>query len=598
MAAVTQSNSNAVGARAANSSRLARWGAPLFVAVVTVAVLLPFVDRAFHIDDTVFLRVAQQIIKDPLKPYDLDYNWDLEPRTMWIVTQHPPLHSYIIAAIAIAADMGERTLHLSYLVIAVGCALLMYSLGRRFCAHPVTAALLGIFAPAFLVSATSVMADIPLLFFWLLSIRAAVKYADTLRARWLWLAILSGTAAAMTKYFGMAIIPLLIVYVLPRPHRSSGHLLALGLPFAVIFAWGLYAKAEKDIFHPLAAGANAVAYKQLNYGYLEKAAAERGESGFTLEVWKTIAFLRTAAHTLSYLGWTAMWPVFLLPLAIRLRWWVTGLVVLITGLAVAIEWQMILLNPENKVVEARIMIPFAIGALAGALTIAICGASWLGKRDSDSMLLGLWFFGTIVFAAFCNWTVNARVVLPAIFPAALLILRWIERFEQPRFFLNFARVATVPTLLIAMWVSFGDQAFANANRTFVQTWVRDQIAAGHRVFFVGHWGLQWYMEEEGAQPVDHSGQILRPGDLIVYPAFNSYVQWVDVAGVRVAFEKYLNPFFIHTMTDRAGFYTSGHACLPFNLSKDPVTGEYVADQFVVMKVLDENAMPTPSSPSR
>ena len=41
---------------------------PIAVVVVTFVLLLPFVAKLFHIDDTVFVRVAEQILEDPLHP--------------------------------------------------------------------------------------------------------------------------------------------------------------------------------------------------------------------------------------------------------------------------------------------------------------------------------------------------------------------------------------------------------------------------------------------------------------------------------------------------------------------------------------------------
>src|SRR5438270_5558613 len=43
--------------------------------VVTTAALAPFLNKAFHIDDPLFLWMAQQIAKHPLDPYGFEVNW-------------------------------------------------------------------------------------------------------------------------------------------------------------------------------------------------------------------------------------------------------------------------------------------------------------------------------------------------------------------------------------------------------------------------------------------------------------------------------------------------------------------------------------------
>lgn len=538
-----------------------RWLGPLVVAVVTAAALWPFVDRAFHIDDTVFLLVAEQILEDPLHPYDFEYNWDLQPRSMWQTTQHPPLHSYLLAAVGLAADMQERTLHLAYLALAVGCTLLMHSIAQRMCASPTLATLLSLATPAFLVSACSLMADVPLLFFWLLAVRAAVAYADTLRPGWMWLACLSATAAAMTKYFGIALVPLLVVYCVPQNHRSPGHLLALGLPIAVLLLWGVYAEEQSGIFHPLAAARNSIGLKTAFLG-----------------------MFRTYAHSLSYLGATLFWPVLLIPLAIRLRWWKSAIAVLLAVGAVLIEWRAEVNEPHSVGVDGGILVAFAVAALGGALLLVICASSWLSRIDADSSLLGLWFFGTMVFVAFCNWTVNARVILPCAVPAAILTVRWIERLETSAFWIWWSRAAVVPTLGVAFVVALADARHAEANRTFAQTTIHELTADGSRVLFSGHWGFQLYMEREGAQAIDHSGQLVKPGDYVVYPQFNCYVEPLQRVPITMFDDvQFPNPYRIHTMSPdvRAGFYTSGHACLPFYLCPD-----CPADRFTIYRVVD------------
>jgi hypothetical protein len=344
-------------------------------------------------------------------------------------------------------------------------------------------------------------------------------------------------------------------------------LLALALPVVGLLAWGVYSEDQCGFFHPLGAVENSLALKRAFLGPL-----------------------LTIAQSLAYLGACLAWPVLLVPLAVRLPKWLSLAAVMLALGAVFIEYQSQATEKNSVGVELGIMVSFGVTALGGSALLAIAIQSWRARFDAQSTLLGLWLFGTMAFVAICNWTVNARVILPCVPPAALLTVRWIERLDTARFWMAWSRAVIVPTFALAFWVALADQQFANASRDFAQTTVRKLVAEGHTVLFSGHWGFQRYMESVGAQAVDHGGQIVHQGNYLVYPQFNSYVEMVRVPSVldENLSRSYDNPFVIHTMCNntRAGFYTSGHACLPFNWSPGlPI------DEFRVYRALDPRTAP-------
>ncbi|MEX2286818.1 MAG: glycosyltransferase family 39 protein, partial [Planctomycetaceae bacterium] len=199
------------------------------VSLLTLGLLLPFINKAFHIDDTLFLRLAEQIRSDPLAPYEMEYNWFHEPESFWQVTQNPPLNGYVLAAAENVVGSAEWTLRVAaYFPIAIVAAVLSYLLAARFSQHPLPVAVLTLIAPAFSISATNVSADVLLLVFWLLAIWLTVRAADTGKAWLLLLAGLAAAAAAMTKYFGIALVPLLAVYWYLRELRIADCGLRIG----------------------------------------------------------------------------------------------------------------------------------------------------------------------------------------------------------------------------------------------------------------------------------------------------------------------------------------------------------------------------------
>src|SRR5690349_3737829 len=84
-----------------------RFLTPLLLAVATAAALLPFLDKPFHLDDPVFLWVADQIRQQPLDPYGFEANWYGVAKPMHEMNKNPPLAGYYIAAVD--ATVGRRS---------------------------------------------------------------------------------------------------------------------------------------------------------------------------------------------------------------------------------------------------------------------------------------------------------------------------------------------------------------------------------------------------------------------------------------------------------------------------------------------------------
>ena len=131
-----------------------------FLTLATLACLLPFSGKAFHIDDPLFVWTAQQLSQHPLNPYGFSVVWYVTDMPMSAITKNPPLSSYYGALIGIVAGWSERAWHLGFLLPALAVVLGTYRLAERFTAAPLIAAAATLFAPGFLVSATGVMCDV------------------------------------------------------------------------------------------------------------------------------------------------------------------------------------------------------------------------------------------------------------------------------------------------------------------------------------------------------------------------------------------------------------------------------------------------------
>jgi hypothetical protein len=267
-----------------------------------------------------------------------------------------------------------------------------------------------------------------------------------------------------------------------------------------------------------------------------------------------------------------------------LPWKWLAVVVALSAYAVAVEGYTLLGVEESRTRQGLFLAEIAVAALAGSALLVVAIVAWIEKPSADSTLLGLWLFGTVFFVAVVNWTVNARVLLPCAVPALLLATRWIELRPWPGA-IKWMRVAVVPTCVVSLLVGLADQEFANANRDFARETVQPYLARGERVWFTGHWGLQYYLEELGARPLDQSNQLFRFGDLLIYPAFNANLDLESVPAEFRELETVVvkpNTYWFHTVSPfaQAGFYFSEVSSLPYNV------GESRSAEFAVMRIVE------------
>ena len=103
------------------------------LALITAAALAPFLNKAFYVDDPLFIWMAQQIVRHPFDPYGFDVNWSSFTQPMSAVMQNPPLCSYYIATIGSIFDWSEIFLHAAFLFWATMSILGTFALAQRFC---------------------------------------------------------------------------------------------------------------------------------------------------------------------------------------------------------------------------------------------------------------------------------------------------------------------------------------------------------------------------------------------------------------------------------------------------------------------------------
>ncbi len=243
----------------------------LLLIIITILLIAPFANKAFHIDDPLFLWAAKHIQSHPTDPYRFNVNWYFNEMEMWQVTKNPPLTSYFIAFVAYLVGWSERALHLAFLIPAIAVVLGTYFLARKLCARPVLASLVGLITPVFIVSGTTIMCDTMMLAFWVWAILLWIRGMERNEHLAFGLSAFLIGVCALTKYYGMSLIILLPIYSFVKNRRIGLWLIYLIIPILILilYQWKTDALYGRGLL--LDAGAYASEFRaRLNFGLTTK----------------------------------------------------------------------------------------------------------------------------------------------------------------------------------------------------------------------------------------------------------------------------------------------------------------------------------------
>jgi 4-amino-4-deoxy-L-arabinose transferase-like glycosyltransferase len=548
--------------------------AQALLALIIATALAPFVNKAFYVDDPLFIWMAQQIVRHPLDPYGFHLNWSSFIQPMSAVMQNPPLCSYYIAAIGSIFGWSEISLHVAFLFWATMSILGTFALTQRFCglegrapsspssqgpsppdkranAAPFQAALLTLFTPIFLVSATTVMCDVMMLALWIWALEFWLAGLD--RRQW-WRFLVSAaliSAAALTKYFGIALLPLLAVYTLGRGRRFAIYLAFLLIPLAVISNYELITEEK--------------------YGHGLFGAAMLASSSISSAT--RPSHLAQLLMGLAFGGGCLISASFFAPLR-RGKILLTGTIVFAL-FAVAFKFLIVSwVYLEGS--EAAVSLEGALFATVALGILALAATNLVQQKNPEALLLTLWVFGTLAFATWFNWSITARTLLPMAPAVAILTVAQFKH-HQKRGWLKYSPLfaAAILSILIAA----ADYRQANCARAAARLYQQRFGAEARNVCFLGHWGFQYYMEQWGAKPFDRNHPELVRGSILVGSLSDPDLAQIPRQKVGTVDETVLGAFpFVATsrIGSGAGFYSSFGGPLPWIIKKIPSERYYAA----------------------
>lgn len=507
---------------------------------ITAAALLPFANKAFHIDDPYYIWVAQHIVDHPFDYYGLSINWYGRPLPVYEMHVSPPFVPYYLAVWGSLFGWSEFALHIAFLPFALLFVGATQALAQRFSRSPLLAVLLTVLSPLFLVTATNIMLDLPMSAFFVAAIAAWCKGIDERHRGYLAIGALFTGLSALCKYFGVAALPLFWVYAIARREN--------------VWRWAPYYTIPFALF----AGEQTATYmlygRSLFINAVDIAATASNPTIFRI------------ATALSFTGGCMVG-------ALAFAWHmrprrncaaVYSLLAMLTGICATI---VMALNPSEDGLPALSLLQLFVFTLGGVIVLVLASADIYKKRSADSALLFCWVLGTFAFAALMNWSVTARTLLPLAPPTAILIARRIDALYEnaARFRRSFA-VPLTACAAISFACGAADYAWARSIRDTARAFVAEAKRQTTSTYFQGHWGWQYYLQQGGLAPLDVTKATFRPGDFVLSPQNNVNVEQIparnagEVTTTEVPTSKGL-AVMSHQLG--AGYYTDLFGPLPF-----------------------------------
>src|SRR3989344_4172244 len=315
--------------------------ASLLIAVFILTLTVPFSNKAYHMDDVSFIYIADQILKDPLRPYSFTVEWGGGTKQA-IHLNDTPLVSYYISLITLLFGRSEANLHLSFIIFHMIAGISFYFLAKRFVRKPLMATLLLVATPTFLVNSHNLMFDVPVLSLLLLAMVLFIRGVDKEDHKFLFFGSFVAGLAYLTKPTAIVIVPLMAFYCFANKKSKYIAYQIIPIMFVVLFALHNYLFEGKVLL--------------TNYG------------SFIIGNKPNLSLL--SAHVfsnLSYIGGATIFPFFFLyPFLFNRK----NIKYLAFSLAIAVAVSIILYNLSSSFISGRYT-PFQIAVLTIFMTCSI-----------------------------------------------------------------------------------------------------------------------------------------------------------------------------------------------------------------------------------
>ena len=521
------------------------------VLLFSFLIALSGLKEALHMDEPFFLAVASHLLKDPFHPFNFSFNWYGQTVLYAKINNTPPLFHYLLA-LALSFSKGKLWLLRAFLIpLDLISALFLYLIASRFLKRPLWPTLIVLASPATLINLPHLMPEKLMAVFSFLCLYALARAFEDQNENWYWASAIALNFALLSKYAALFLLFPALAYSLN--YKTSFRKITSYFLISVsgLLLYFLYDRLTNRAALTAIASVFATPNTALLPLYRVRSFLSfTGGLGIAATLWPLFSLRKNIKAQILCLAGAALFflPFFDAPQSF-IPMFQRGLGIGFSYLALISIWEL-----------------FSARALKG-------WTLWMS-----------WFFAASLLQAALYWSIAARLFIFILPP---LILGMAEQMES-RLEGKTLKVLMIASFLFTLSLSLTlrevDFAYASSQKKFAE-WVKTRyINAGHKVWFSGHWGFQYYMEKSAAAEANWPPREIKAGDIFITPSINTnlMIPWpralapLDAITIQTPF-----PFRLmgsSAIPNGAGFYSSVFGFLPYTLSSEPL------DQFLVFKI--------------
>ena len=461
----------------------------LFIAGAALLLTVLNSIKPLHIDDPFSFRIAEQIVEHPTDPYGFEILW-----IQWPQPVHEELTPPVVPywwALGMALFGGAVVAwKLWFLPFALLLAFSLHALLKRFAPGteiPIT--LMTLFSPAFL-PAFNLMQDVPAM---ALGLTALALYFRACDRSSIALAVAAGILAGLatqTKYTAVGVLTVMVLHgLLQRRFRNA--VTTVGVAAALFLGWE---------------GLTTLKYGQgMFFGQLGSLLWSMQRSQMIVPL---IRLVGGAAPVLVVLGLSAL----------GLARGVTFLLATVVMGGYATLW----LFPSQDLLYTVLGTAAVLTLVAATSRLALDRGAAPGLPGSSPQidwLLAGWLLSEVALYFMSAPFPAVRRVMGVIVAATFVVARLAALRNRTRS----GSVPLVPLAIVGavlgsvFWVVDLREAMAQRAAPSAALEAIHAIDPAARVWYVGHWGFQYYAERAGLLPVIPDVSQLEKGDWIVVP---------------------------------------------------------------------------------
>jgi 4-amino-4-deoxy-L-arabinose transferase-like glycosyltransferase len=497
----------------------------VLLAIVVLAVVVPFSSRAVFMDEHIYIQIARAAQTNWLFPQDTP---KLFFGTRWENFSdhtHPPVVEYYLAFLySILGEFREVPFRLLLLIFPLTAVFAFFQLAQRFTAHPLLVSMLFAVSPAFVVYSPTLMMDVPMLAFLLLGFALFFSYVQG-RPRLLPLASICFILAVGTGY--TALIPITCFGIgLLAARRPAKELIAVAAAPIAIALW--------------------IAIVTIHFGSfpITRMVQYYASQG---------SIFRNLLATLSFVG-----ALVICPWAVEggRRVLVLGSIAIASALTLFVSWPSLGYRIWFIMLAASGLAMLARFAAAGLRLVAS------GRNSGEAFLL-LWPPAALLFFIVVADMINGRYILLSVPPLLLMLFR--EAGQRRLAFTVFA------TAILSLGLAYADFTFVNSYRAWVDRNVPPLQQQGFTLWSGAESGLRFYLEEKGMVSLATNDAGPRAGDLIVRHALFHYSLSLEPVMTVLKTFTVGSAFPVRTYNapSAAGLHDSNIGLVPFIVSRAP-----------------------------